>query len=1207
MSEDVQQSASKYCPACYRGLYFGEKEVSCSKCKGQLSPTLTQGYGPGRLLGDRYVLSSSRLGKGSYGHVYKGFDTQQTTNNKAKPVAIKILIPQSAAEGAGSSLAKAKPETTVLASIDSPFVVQLIKDVTHENGTTYFIMEFLEGKTLEELLREVRPPGRALGGLDLPSALGLWMPLVTAVMALHAQKKRIVHRDLKPANIMVLGDILIETAEPDQLSHLASSLHLKLLDFGSAKQQEQQGQQGGLVRQSGGPNVTSMLQFTKQYAAPEQRAALDNTLPGVATPSFTAATDVFTLAVIFLELLPGQPLTYSFKDEEARLAAFNARIAARPAGMSTQLAELLKKCLMRSPKERPQDAAELLAELDKIPERRPLQPQMLTPVKRSRLWWLAIGAGLSMVLVGSALAWRSWSRDLRSEALSLFQKSLRTEKSLAYVIPAAGRSGEPELFGFVIPFLGHHELAVRERVAQALPGLDEKQSREPLGKALASTSDRQMRLAIASALSLADPALGCEGLHDLVDDKDAAIRSEARFYFVTRCEPDTVPPDWMTALIDWTLKLHSNGDNARDVLCTLARQPRRLGSTVARAIVQQRSKSEEVNTAVIDAIYCMGKLYSDEHAIKRLRLLAKSPGPHQIQAARRLAELKICAFVTELSLAALDRTRDEESRIEAIEGLAVCGMEPERRDRELGQLMGSSLFSRDKDPLTVRIAAAAAYLLRSRDTPRLQGERWGTTTEDTSAAVALGEATPHTADLDKVHQSKWVPERVRSARVLRLGCTAAGLKHLDQFLSDPSEAVRVEALRSLAHLIQDPSCKTPEDTLATLRKQHEAGTASEKPVVALLLNHLGKGTGNPKDALSRCLKQAAPNLRALCPELWDGDRAPLEEILADASQLPEVQLNAAIQLKENKRAVEYLVRAVSNTVTFRDIDRLRAFAALLRMGKTPEPPLDFAELFQGADLATRFELAQALKTCLLSSNGLQKVLPVVIRDASGVVRAEGAIAAFHGYQRTKDEALRHILDPDMLFDSELTVREKVRELLMKLQAREARVGSESAADMSRSAVNDGGTVDLMRDGSASHQPDLAVANLRATKSMTAANDATMRELENFRKAQGAESRSSPDFAQVVTLYDAFLKDPKSQGHPKERKVAQERFYKLLPRVTQVMTREPDKAGSCVTTYTFQNAGAVASNTWGSGAPITVYDPKTVKVINKCPPSLGKAK
>ena len=208
---------------------------------------------PGDLLGDCRIVSL--LGVGGMGEVYLARDTTLD-----RPVALKLVQ-----RGWGSAMRRQfQHERRVLAGLNHPHIARLYGSAVTPEGRAYLVMEYVEGERLDEYCRR-----RQLG---VAERLALFRKVCAAVS--YAHQNLVVHRDLKPANIRVTPE-----GEP------------KLLDFGIAKLLEAPTGPAG-----GEPTLTLGGAMTPEYASPEQ-------LRGEA---ITTASDVYSLGVVFYELLGGQ-------------------------------------------------------------------------------------------------------------------------------------------------------------------------------------------------------------------------------------------------------------------------------------------------------------------------------------------------------------------------------------------------------------------------------------------------------------------------------------------------------------------------------------------------------------------------------------------------------------------------------------------------------------------------------------------------------------------------------------------------------------------------------------------------------------------------------------------------------------------------------------------------------------------------------------
>jgi len=178
--------------------------------------------------------------------------------------AVKILAPQLV--GNREAFARFCREAEILSELRHPNVVQIFDFNTSPDERPYFVMEYLEGRTLETRLADSEP-------LTVPATVRVVAAAASALAAAHAHG--IVHRDLSPANIFLVAI----DGQPDEL--------IKVLDFGVSKAR------GTKTLLS----VPSEIQGTPPYISPEQVRGDSAQVDG--------RTDQFALAAIAYRMLTG--------------------------------------------------------------------------------------------------------------------------------------------------------------------------------------------------------------------------------------------------------------------------------------------------------------------------------------------------------------------------------------------------------------------------------------------------------------------------------------------------------------------------------------------------------------------------------------------------------------------------------------------------------------------------------------------------------------------------------------------------------------------------------------------------------------------------------------------------------------------------------------------------------------------------------------
>jgi eukaryotic-like serine/threonine-protein kinase len=213
---------------------------------------------PGSVLHGTYTLVDI-LGRGGMGIVWKASHTRLP-----RPFAIKVL--NDAAYESREVLQRFRREAEVTSQLGHPNIIQVFDFNVLEDGRAYLVMEFLDGVSLRDRMRQ--------GAFSEQEAVAIVRQVASALGRVH--KEGIVHRDLKPENIF-----LCRTDD--------GSILVKVLDFGISKVQGSM----TVVTQD------AALLGTPRYMSPEQARGENTKIDG--------STDQFALAAIAYEMLTGRP------------------------------------------------------------------------------------------------------------------------------------------------------------------------------------------------------------------------------------------------------------------------------------------------------------------------------------------------------------------------------------------------------------------------------------------------------------------------------------------------------------------------------------------------------------------------------------------------------------------------------------------------------------------------------------------------------------------------------------------------------------------------------------------------------------------------------------------------------------------------------------------------------------------------------------
>jgi serine/threonine-protein kinase len=252
-----------------------------------------------------------KIGEGGMGAVYRGRDLMLE-----REVAIKALRPELARQP--ELVARFRTEAVTLAKLNHSNIAMLYNFVRH--GDDFFMMmEFVRGRTLEEVLRQE-------GALKVERAVQLFCQALDGIA--HAHSLGVVHRDIKPANVM-----------------LTSGGEVKAMDFGIARVL-------GTARQT----KTGRLLGTLEYMPPEQMRGQET----------DARADIYSLGILLYEMLTGRVPFQCDSDYEL----MRAQVEEQPpsprefnGGIPLPVELAILRALAKDPEARFQSAAEFRAVL----------------------------------------------------------------------------------------------------------------------------------------------------------------------------------------------------------------------------------------------------------------------------------------------------------------------------------------------------------------------------------------------------------------------------------------------------------------------------------------------------------------------------------------------------------------------------------------------------------------------------------------------------------------------------------------------------------------------------------------------------------------------------------------------------------------------------------------------------------------------------
>jgi serine/threonine-protein kinase len=241
-------------------------------------------------------------------------------NDRKTGSAVALKVPYLQIESDPAGFDRFKREEEIGLQLNHPYILKIIP--VENKSRPYIAMEYLEGQTLSELLKSIRP-------LPEPDAVKIASRVCEALEYMHS--KGVIHRDLKPQNIMLCNDG-----------------SMRIMDFGIARSQAS--------RRLTFVGFTPAM-GTPDYMAPEQ----------VRGSRGDQRTDIYALGAILYEMSTGET---PFGGDSAYVI-MNARVTGDPVAprkanpqLTPVLEEIILHAMERDPKRRYQSAAEMKAELD---------------------------------------------------------------------------------------------------------------------------------------------------------------------------------------------------------------------------------------------------------------------------------------------------------------------------------------------------------------------------------------------------------------------------------------------------------------------------------------------------------------------------------------------------------------------------------------------------------------------------------------------------------------------------------------------------------------------------------------------------------------------------------------------------------------------------------------------------------------------------
>lgn len=273
------------------------------------------------------------LGQGGFGNTYEGYNTffdervaikeffMQGLNDRDKESGSVSVSIESNKEQFLEQREKFKKEAQRIRKLSNPHIIK-VHDLFEENGTTYYVMDFIDGESLAERLK------RTVAPLSEEEVMNILPQLLDALKTVH--DAGIWHLDLKPANIMIDKDG-----------------NVKLIDFGASKQ---------LNAQKGGATTSTAISYTNGYAPREQMEQNYD--------KFGPWTDLYALGATLYTLLTNKrpPLPTDIDDDISKDKHLALPL---PKGTSNELKDYILWLMQTNRNRRPQCIDDFIAQINK--------------------------------------------------------------------------------------------------------------------------------------------------------------------------------------------------------------------------------------------------------------------------------------------------------------------------------------------------------------------------------------------------------------------------------------------------------------------------------------------------------------------------------------------------------------------------------------------------------------------------------------------------------------------------------------------------------------------------------------------------------------------------------------------------------------------------------------------------------------------------
>lgn len=407
-------------------------------------------FAPQTSAGTGFYTLENVVATGGMGAVLKAQD-----NNLARTVALKVML--NSAEANDQAVYSFVAEAQITGQLEHPNIVPLHDIGVAADGTIYYTMKLIEGRTLRDILKDIRDGNPdTIQRFPISRLLTIFQKVCDGIA--YAHSRRVIHRDLKPDNVMVgeFGEVLV----------LDWGLAKVLPEPGQADTEEHGGEFSGPLPGAGADAMATMagqVKGTPNYMAPEQA---EGRVADIDTRS-----DIYALGGILYCILTMQPpvtganldeiLTRVTSGDITTPSSFNSRPVENPTGkiaphcpdgtIPEALSAVAMKCMERERENRYQTIEELQGDIAKYQGGYATSAQDANIFTLMRLLYqrnkkevfMAIGALILIILTGAAFLGKVKISEMRAQ--DALKEAKQKVEELRQTAPSFATVAEGEL------------------------------------------------------------------------------------------------------------------------------------------------------------------------------------------------------------------------------------------------------------------------------------------------------------------------------------------------------------------------------------------------------------------------------------------------------------------------------------------------------------------------------------------------------------------------------------------------------------------------------------------------------------------------------------------------------------------------------------------------------------------------------------------